>query len=144
MRIGNMRFWPSAVAGGFFILRGKRAGAKGEGKNPAVTALPCQGPLGKRVMGEEGTDCHSRCANWSRNDRFFARGVVGRVTARVAPTEGYKRVQQSGPSGTPAPTEALQGVQWAGDRKGRPYGGVGAPRSAEGIGVGIFGLKNLM
>ena len=141
MRIGNMGFWPSAVAGGFFILRGKRAGV---GKNPAVTALPCQGPLGKRVMGEEGTDCHDQFANWSRNDRFFARGVVGRATARVAPTEGYKRVQQSGPSGTPAPTEALQGVQWAGDRKGRPYGGVGAPRSAEGIGVGIFGLKNLM
>ena len=141
MRIGNMGFWPSAVAGGFFILRGKRAGA---GKNPAVTALPCQGPLGKRVMGKEGTDCHSRCAHRLRNDRFFARGVVGRATARVAPTEGYKRVQQSGPSGTPAPTEGLQGVQWAGDRKGRPYGGVGAPRSAEGIGVGIFGLKNLM
>ena len=76
MRIGNMGFWPSAVAGGFFILRGKRAGAKGEGKNPAVTALPCQGPLGKRVMGEEGTDCHDQFANWSRNDRFFARGVV--------------------------------------------------------------------
>ncbi len=107
MRIGNMGFWPSAVAGGFFILRGKRAGA---GKNPAVTALPCQGPLGKRVMGEEGTDCHDQFANWSRNDRFFARGVVGRATARVAPTEGYKRVQQSGPSGTPAPTEGLQGV----------------------------------
>ena len=100
MRIGNMRFWPSAVAGGFFILRGKRAGA---GKNPAVTALPCQGPLGKRVMGEEETDCHDQFANWSRNDRLFARGVV--------------QVRAAG---------------W------------GAPRSAEGIGVGIFGLKNLM
>ena len=76
MRIGNIGFWPSAVAGGFFILRGKRAGAKGEGKNPAVTALPCQGPLGKRVMGEEGTDCHDQFANWSRNDRLFARGAV--------------------------------------------------------------------
>ena len=32
----------------------------------------------------------------------------------------------------------------AGDREGRPYGGVGAPRAAEGMGVGIFGLKNLM
>ena len=78
MRIGNMRFWPSAVAGGFFILRGKRAGAKGEGKNPAVTALPCQGPLGKRVMGEEGTDCHSRCAHRLRNDTFL-RSAVGRA-----------------------------------------------------------------
>ena len=35
-----------------------------------------------------GTDCHSQCAHWLRNDRF------------------------------------LQGVQWAGDRKGRPYGSV--------------------
>ena len=78
MRIGNMRFWPSAVAGGFFILRGKRAGAKGEGKNPAVTALPCQGPLGKRVMGEEGTDCHSRCAHRLRNDTFL-RSAVGQA-----------------------------------------------------------------
>ena len=78
MRIGNMRFWPSAVAGGFFILRGKRVGAKGEGKNPAVTALPCQGPLGKRVMGEEGTDCHSRCAHRLRNDTFL-RNAVGRA-----------------------------------------------------------------
>ena len=78
MRIGNMGFWPSAVAGGFFILRGKRAGAKGEGKNPAVTALPCQGPLGKRVMGEEGTDCHSRCAHRLRNDTFL-RSAVGRA-----------------------------------------------------------------
>ena len=36
--------------------------------NPPVTALPCQGPLGKRVMGEEETDCHDQFANWSRND----------------------------------------------------------------------------
>ena len=28
-----------------------------------------------------------------------------------------------GRTGASAPTEALQGVQWAGDRKGRPYGG---------------------
>ena len=27
-----------------------------------------------------------------------------------------------GRTGASAPTEALQGVQWAGDRKGRPYG----------------------
>ena len=89
MRIGNMRFWPSAVAGGFFILRGKRAGAGKNPaptetllgmweKNPAVTALPCQGPLGKRVMGEEGTDCHSRCAHRLRNDTFL-RSAVGRA-----------------------------------------------------------------
>ena len=95
MRIGNMGFWPSAVAGGFFILRGKRAGAKGEGKNPAVTALPCQGPLGKRVMGEEGTDCHSRCAHWLRNDRVFTRGAgdVRRADRVVRPYDGVHGVR---------------------------------------------------
>ena len=35
------------------------------------TALPCQGPLGKRVMGEEETDCHDQFANWSRNDMVY-------------------------------------------------------------------------
>ena len=87
MRIGNLGFWPSAVAGGFFILRGKRAGA---GKNPAVTALPCQGPLGKRVMGEEGTDCHSRCAHRLRNDTFL-RSAVGRADVGIGPYGGVTR-----------------------------------------------------
>ena len=88
MRIGNMRFWPSAVAGGFFILRGKRAGAKDEGKNPAVTALPCQGPLGERVMGEEGTDCHSRCAHRLRNDTFLRSAVGADVGRELSAASG--------------------------------------------------------
>ena len=41
----------------------------------------------------------------------------------VCPAGGAGKIR-FGPSGTPAPTEALQEVQWAGDRKGRPYGGV--------------------
>ena len=94
MRIGNMRFWPSAVAGGFFILRGKRAGAKGEGKNPAVTALPCQGPLGKRALGTGEADCHDQFANWSRNDMVFSGGAV------------------NGASRTPPPTDALLRMRW--------------------------------
>ena len=32
-----------------------------------------------------------------------------------------------------APTEALQGVQWAGDRKGRPYGSVTRSAGERGI-----------
>ena len=45
-----------------------------------------------------------------------------------------------GRTGASAPTEALQGVQWAGDRKGRPYGGLqeGAVRRAD-VGVRPYG-----
>ena len=39
-------------------------------------------------------------------------------------------VVNGGGLGQPAPTEAQQEVQWAGDRKGRPYGSV--TRSAVG------------
>ncbi|BCK79976.1 hypothetical protein MM35RIKEN_21680 (plasmid) [Vescimonas fastidiosa] len=56
-------------------------------------------------MGTGGADCHDQFANWSRNDRVFTRGAVG------------------GPMWASAPTEALQEVRGAGDRKGRPYGG---------------------
>ena len=39
-----------------------------------------------------------------------------------------------------AMTRFLQGVQWAGDRKGRPYGGLqeGAVRRAD-VGIGPYG-----
>ena len=52
--------------------------------------------------GDGGTDCHSQCAHWLRNDRFY-KGCVGRAVGDAGPYGG------------------LQGVQWAGDRKGRPY-----------------------
>ena len=56
-----------------------------------------------------------------------------RATARAAPTERLQGVQQNGPSGTPAPTKTQQEMQWAGDRKGRPYERVtrGAVRRAD-------------
>ena len=136
MRIGNMGFWPSAVAGGFFILRGKRAG---EGKNPAptetllgmweknppVTASPCQPPLGKGAEGTGDADCHSQCAHWLRND------IVNKRCG----------ISPGGRTGASAPTEGLQGVRWAGDRKGRPYGGLqeGAVRRADGGSV-LYGI----
>ena len=78
----------------------KRCGAV---RNPPVTALPCQPPLGKGAEETGDADCHSQFANWPRNDTF-SRSAVGffvvrrggalplpRATARVAPTEGYKR-----------------------------------------------------
>ena len=62
--------------------------AGGRGKNPPVTASPCQPPLGKGARGTGVADCHSQCAHWLRNDSFFAWSVVHgrRATARVAPT----------------------------------------------------------
>ena len=61
----------------------------GRGRNPPVTALPCQPPLGKGAKGTGDADCHtSDIGHWFAMTRF------------------------------------LQGVQWAGDRKGRPYGGL--------------------
>ena len=51
-------------------------------------------------------------------------GVVGRADVGIGPYGGLQGVQQNGPSGTPAPTGGLQEVCGAGDREGRPYGGV--------------------
>ena len=45
-------------------------------KNPPVTALPCQPPLGKGALRTGDADCHSRCAHRLRNDRVFTRGAV--------------------------------------------------------------------
>ena len=46
------------------------------GKNPPVTASPCQPPLGKGAKGTGDADCHSQCAHWLRNDMIFTRGAV--------------------------------------------------------------------
>ena len=48
----------------------------GAGRNPPVTASPCQPPLGKGAEGTGVTDCHSQCAHWLRNDSFFTGGAV--------------------------------------------------------------------
>ena len=54
------------------------------GRNPPVTASPCQPPLGKGAKGTRRADCHSQCAHWLRNDREFYRGAVQvRITNRA-------------------------------------------------------------
>ena len=62
-------------------------------RNLPVTASPCQPPLGKGAEGTGGTDCHSQCAHWLRNDMVFhgARGKSGR--------RGYKRCGKTGRRG---------------------------------------------
>ena len=77
-------------------------------------------------------DCHSQCAHWLRNDTVNKKrgGAAGHMGPALQP---YIFVGQ-GPCALPgvrcgiggrteasAPTEAQQEVQWAGDRKGRPY-----------------------
>ena len=61
-------------------------------RNPPVTASPCQPPLGKGTEGTGGTDCHSQCAHWLRNDRVFhgVRGKAGRVVREADPYAPYE------------------------------------------------------
>ena len=122
-------------------------------RNPPVTASPCQPPLGKGAKGTGDADCHtSDIGHWFATTRFFARSAVqGRLgrTEASAPAEGNKKPCGAGRRGRRplrmgrgvriatasvrtgfAMTRFLQGVQWAGDRKGRPYGSVA--RSAVG------------
>ena len=68
----------------------------------------------------------------------MVRWLSGGGLGAARPTDNMA-VGENGPSGTPAPTEALQEVQWAGDRKGRPYGGVtrSAVRRAD-VGIGPY------
>ena len=56
----------------------------GRKKNPPVTALPCQPPLGKGAMETGDADCHSQCAHWLRNDRelYMGCGRAGRCRHR--------------------------------------------------------------
>ena len=60
--------------------------------------------------GDGGTDCHSQCVHWLRNDTLQGARRAGRRGRR--------------------PLRGVQGVQWAGDRKGRPYGGLQGVRCA--------------
>ena len=84
-----------------------RRGYKGCGTewNPPATALPCQPPFRQGGRGERIATTSFRTGLAMTG--VFARGAVGRATARVAPTEG------------------VHGVRWAGNRKGRPSGKYG-------------------
>ena len=57
-------------------------------------------------LGE--ADCHSQCAHWLRNDRFFGKGCEARPGGR----------------GRTPPLRIARKLVQAGDREGRPYGGI--------------------
>ena len=88
-------------------------------KNPPVTASPCQPPLGKGAEGTGGTDCHSQCAHWLRNDRVF-HGVRSKAGRR-----GYKRCDKTGRRGNQFASSATGASPIsppAGGVEPRPYG----------------------
>ncbi len=72
-----------------FVGQGPCALPGVRGKNPPVTALPCQPPLGKGALGTGDADCHSQCAHWLRNDREFYMGCGGRRADRGVHPYGY-------------------------------------------------------
>ena len=88
---------------------------RGEGSPPYGTVCrggrPCPPGLDNATPCRAGPVCPAGCGKnlsgrcGERPLRKRNKRCNGRATARVAPTK------------------ALQGVQWAGDREGRPYGG---------------------
>ena len=105
-----------------FVGQGPCALPQVRGKNPPVTALPCQPPLGKGAKGTGVADCHtSDIGHWFAMTGSFTWGAeaVGGEVRAPRPTKGYHGVRRGGGSAPPA-----------GDRKGRPYGGLQGVRWA--------------
>ena len=90
----------------------------GEGKNPPVTASPCQPPLGKGAIKDGGRIATtSDIGHWFRNDilqevhragrcrhrplRKRNKRCNGRATARVAPTDALLMVRRGPRAGVP-------------------------------------------
>ena len=100
------------------------------GRNPPSHGCAVPAPFRQGGQGDGGTDCHSQCAHWLRNDRGVTWGAVGHMGPALQPHifvgQGpcalpWVRYGIGGRTESSAPTEAQQKVQWAGDRKGRPY-----------------------
>ena len=76
------KFWAPQQDHRPLRVHNKRCGVK---RNPPVTASPCQPPLGKGAYKDGGTDCHSQCAHWLRNDMVFCKGCGVRRHTWVPP-----------------------------------------------------------
>ena len=88
------------------------------GEESPSHGLAVPAPFRQGGQGDGGTDCHSQCAHWLRNDRFLQgmRCKAGGRTEASAPTDGYKKrsTRLGGSSGRPTPTDVLQGMRWGG------------------------------
>ena len=104
-------------------LRNDRVLREVRGKNPPVTASPCQPPLGKRAWGR-GIATASVRTGFAMTG--FPWSVVHgrRATARVAPTESYKECLAGGRTGASAPTGGVLMVPYAVGHMGPALQGV--------------------
>ena len=137
------------------------------GRNPPVTASPCQPPLGKGAEGTGDADCHSQCAHWLRNDTVNKKrgGAAGHMGPALQPhiLQGRARVpcrecgaESAGGQRRPplrkrnkrcngratarvAPTEGLQGVRCGEESPSHGFA-VPAPFRQGGRGDGGCGL----
>ena len=83
-----------------------------------------------RIIGPYGEHC-MKCG--VRRDTWVPPYITLFCRAGpVCPAVGAGK-NPAGPSGTPPPTKAQQEVQWAGDRKGRPYESVTRGAGESGI-----------
>ena len=75
-------------------------------------------------LGARGTDCHSQCAHWLRNDGLFARGTVERRDTWVPPyNNAFCRAGPACPArdaGKPGRADVGIGPYEKGCRGGRP------------------------
>ena len=91
------------------------------GKNPPVTASPCQPPLGKGAMGTGVRIATTSLRTVLAMTVFFARGAVrGRRRGEGTPPYGEVASSAVGRTETSAPTERLHEVRWAGRCGHRP------------------------
>ena len=130
------------IIGPYGCIQGAR------GNNPPVTALPCRGPLGKGAMGTGVRIATASARTGFAMTWFFARGAVrGRRRGESSPPYGEAASRAVGradrgvrsygairgvvrdrvgrPQGSPL-RKRYKGcsARQAGDRKGRPYGGL--------------------
>ena len=78
------------------VFQEVRCGTESPSHGFAVTA-----PFRQGGRGDGGTDCHSQCAHWLRNDMVFhgARGKAGRRGGDTLPYEGKRKAGETGRRG---------------------------------------------
>ena len=98
---------------GVFVGQGPCAlpGVRCKAESPSHgCAVPT--PFRQGGLGTGGTDCHSQCAHWLRNDRGFTRGAVGRGDEGIAPYGGETEIHllSGGRGRTPPLRRVTRGV----------------------------------
>ena len=121
-------------------LRKRYKGGQGRAESPSH-GFVVPAPFRQGDRGDGGTDCHSQCAHWLRNDRVFheVRGKAGRVVREADPYGGVTRSAGERDDVGIVPYGGLQEVRLnsaspssppAGGVEPRPYGS--ATRGAMG------------